>query len=379
MELGRGLPPHIVGEILCRVVISNFPNLRLLSKAWNHFILHNAHDFFFTNANDAFLLSTCDRTPDNKDLNPKMHCIRFDTTKHLGLDLESEWTKSPSLTFDGDWSFIYMNDNSCNGLVFLCKGAFYSRHDGIFNPMTNEFFQVPRSEFDGDNYHFGLGFSPITKQYKLFRVTDSFFIDGNFDNNSSIMDVLHFSRRSETNHNYNQWRQLHSIPPIICSHGAYLNGAIYWIGITELDKQDEYHVYALDVETEQIKLSAVLDLGCPCSISKLSLQQFNGSIYASFLINVIQVWKMEEKDLWIKEFVIDDIPNNWSSFTLIKAFENGEILCMVNFDFFCWYNSFTGRKKIVPKNQKKGRNVCQIEYLNFGLLQNILTGKETKE
>ncbi|KAA0039747.1 F-box protein [Cucumis melo var. makuwa] len=381
MKLGRGLPHHIVREILRWVVISNFPNLRVVSKTWNLFILDYAHEFSSTNAN-AFLLSTCDRTPNNKDLNHKMHCIRFDTTTHLDFDLESEWTtKSPSLSFDGDWPFISLVDNSCNGLVFICKCAFFTRCDGIFNPMTNEFFQIPRGELDGDIYSYELGFSPTTKQYKLFRVTESFFLDGDADNNSSIMDVLTFTRRSETNHNHSQWRRLHSLPLRI-HNGAYLNGVIYWIGTKE-DKENEYIIYAVNVETELIELSFILDLG-PCSTSShASLKQFNSSVYATFFINPktynssIQVWRMQEKDLWIREFVIVDIPINWSSLTLIKAFEDGEILCMINLDFFCWYNSFTGRKKIVTKNQKKDRRVCQIEYLNFGLLQNILAGEET--
>ena len=55
--------------------------------------------------------------------------------------------------------------------------------------------------------------------------------------------------------------------------------------------------YALDVETEQIELSVVLDLG-PFSTSYVSLKQIKGNIYASFFINattynfMIQVWKM---------------------------------------------------------------------------------------
>lgn len=42
----------------------------------------------------------------------------------------------------------------------------------------------------------------------------------------------------------------------VCDKGAYLNGVIYWLG-----KQHEYSVYTLDVETEKIKLSVVLEVG----------------------------------------------------------------------------------------------------------------------
>ncbi|XP_038890298.1 F-box protein At3g07870-like [Benincasa hispida] len=376
MKLGRGLPRRIVREIFSKLVISDLPNLRLISKTWNDMVLdyaNSSHHEFLTN---AFFLSTCDNRLDPRNL--KMHCIRFDTTKHLDVDfdLESEWTKSSSLCFDGEWTFMAIM-NYCSGLLLICKCANYTRCDGIFNPMTNEFLQVPRGQLDNDIYYFGFGFTTTTKQYKLFRVCDSFSRNCEFES-GSIMDVLTFSR-SGTNANHNQWRYLHYLPLDIHSNGAYLNGFIYWIGKEE-EKENEYAIYVLDVETEKIELSIVLEICPPLCTSKVGgMQQFNDSVYAIFLINQptgnsIQVWRMQEKDLWIREFVVDDIPNDWNVLTLIKAFEDGEILCMVNFDFFCWYNPLTGRKKIITKNEKKIRYVCQIQSLNFGYLPNILAG-----
>lgn len=56
---------------------------------------------------------------------------------------------------------------------------------------------------------------------------------------------------------------------------------------------------------------------------------------------------LREKDVWIKEFVIDDIPNDWVFLTLIKALEveGGEIWCMGNLTFCRWNNPFTGREE----------------------------------
>ncbi|XP_038875053.1 F-box protein At3g07870-like [Benincasa hispida] len=255
------------------------------------------------------------------------------------FDFELEFTKSGSLQFDGGWSYVILR-NQCNGLVFISKNTFYCKCDGIFNPMTNEFIQVP--EFYDDIYDFGFGFSPTTKQYKLFRVADSIAysessrtIVPNTQESKSIMDVLTFGR-SGTNPNPYQWRHLHTLSfetEKVCN-GAYLNGVIYWL-VREKGKDNKlmYVIYALDVETEQIELSAVLQEVIDVEVGRGRLYQFNGTIYATFHINwatvskTFQVWRMRENESWIRVFVIDDIPNDWKWLELIKTFEDGEILC----------------------------------------------------
>lgn len=390
MKWGRGVPPFIATTIFSKLVISNLPSCRLVCKTWNDLVLDYASSSKFQFLTNAFLLSTSDPVLDPISkaslTNPKLHSINLPTTKHLDdvdFDLELEFIKSGSLQFHGHWSFIIIN-NQCNGLMYISKYTFYSWCYGIFNPMTNEFIQIPES--DDDIYVFGFGYSPTTKQYKLFRVVDSITYSKTKTGRSivpivpgtTLMDILTFGR-SGTNPSHNQWRHLHTLTfGEFVHNGAYMNGVIYWL-VKEKDKRKEYFIYALDVETEQIELSVVLQIDPKVGGGRI--YQFNGTIYATFYIvatvRTIQVWKMQAKGSWIKEFVIDDIPKGWGRFDFIKVFEDGEILCMINMDFFCFYNSFSKRKKIMPKNQEKFRYICPIESLNFGSLPEILEGMES--
>ncbi|XP_038879760.1 uncharacterized protein LOC120071509 [Benincasa hispida] len=305
---GRELQEDIGESIFGRLVVSNLATCRVVCKTWNSLILdYSSSSKLLTN---DFILFTRDGNPicgSSSLYNPKMHCFRLDDLD-VDSDMEFEVNKFASLRFDGDWSFI-LPIRSCNGLLLISKSTFYCSCMGIFNPMTNEFFRVPRDNFDANKYVYGFGFIPTTKHYKLFRITIE-----DEPSYSSRMEVLTFGRggiNPNPKQSQNQWRHLYSIPSDICCKGAYFNGIIYWLG-REKDEQNEYVIYTLDVESEKIKLSAVLKVGPFSHYNKVYIQQFNGSVYAIFHIlppttnERIQVWKMEEKDSWIRDFVIDD-------------------------------------------------------------------------
>ena len=388
INCGKGLPPLIAKTIFSKLVISDLPSCRLVSNTWNDLVLDYASSTQLQFLKNAFLLSTSDRGLNYKLCNPKMHCINLDTrqlSNDFDFDLESEFIKSASLQFDGDWTYTIIMAGSCNGLMLISKCSDYTWCQGIFNPMTNEFFQVSEQDTFDDFYHYGFGFSPITKQYKLFRVFDKGFrcrrtsstVDTHY-----TMEVLTFGR-SGTNHSipiHNQWRRLHTLPFEIVADGVYLNGIIYWL-VKEKGKEKEkkYVIYALDVETEHIEMTVVLQVP---SNGYGKIHQFNGTIYATFHINwekdsrTIQVWRMQEKCSWIRQFVIRDISKEWGCLELIKIFEDGEILFLIDSDFFCFYHPLTEKKRIISKNQKKNRFVCQIECLNFGSLPEILEGTQ---
>ena len=388
IDWGKGLPPLIAKTIFSKLVISNLPSCRFVCKTWNHLVLHYASSTQLQFLTNAFLLSTSDRMLNYELCNPKMHCINLDnrqSSNDVDFDLEWEFIKSGSLQFYGDWTFMILLAHPCNGLMFISKCSDYTWCQGIFNPMTNEFFQVSEQDTFDDFYHYGFGLSAISKQYKLFRVSEAIPYSERFrlmitfgrDDTHYTMEVLTFGR-SGTNHIpiHNQWRHLHNLSCDLI-HGVYLNGIIYWLGKEKGKKEKkEYVIYALDVETEQIEMSVILQV----QASDGKMHPFNGTIYALFYINwekdsrTIQVWSMQEKCSWIRQFVIRDISKEWGCLELIKIFEDGEILFLIDSDFFCFYHPLTEKKRIISKNQKKNRFVCQIECLNFGSLPEILEG-----
>ena len=385
MTWGEGLPTDIAISIFSKLIISNLRVCRLVCKTWNAMVLDYAHSY---KLNNDFLLSVSDVVPNPRSswlCNARMYCFRSDPTKRLDVYLdffELEGSKSAfSVPFDdGDWSRVTMMCY-CNGLLFVCKSKLNTVCHGIFNPTTNEFHHVPK--IFCDIYHFGLGCIPSTKEYKLFRATRSDLIMCRTQQESirqrpiTIIDVFDFGR--------NKWRQLHSLPYLIDDGGIYMDGVVYFVGKVK-NKPNDYAIYALDVETEKIELSAVLKAGRGPSSSRSRILQSNGIVYAIIYVNLptttthsqvmqgVQVWRMQKKNSWIREFEIRKFVMNGmpGSIILIKA---EEVLCKFGGSSFCWYNASTRTKKMIRKTKSKCLvGICQIETLNFGLLRNILAG-----
>lgn len=118
MKWGSGLPLDIGKAIFSRLVVSDLAACRVVCKTWNALILDYASSSKLL-TND-FILFTCDTLHPiygpNIPCNHNVHCLRFDSAKHLDVDfdleLEVEVNKSP---FDGDWTLI-LPIASCNGL-----------------------------------------------------------------------------------------------------------------------------------------------------------------------------------------------------------------------------------------------------------------------
>lgn len=108
---------------------------------------------------------------------------------------------NPPLTVIGPLSY---RSHPAMAFLLICKCTYCTFCVGIFNPTTNEFFQVPQGDCHVDFCAFGFGFIPNTKQCKLFRVIIS-------EEPSCIMEVLTF-RTSGINPKQNQWRHLYSLP-----------------------------------------------------------------------------------------------------------------------------------------------------------------------
>ncbi|KGN52568.1 hypothetical protein Csa_008927 [Cucumis sativus] len=149
--------------------------------------------------------------------NPKIQCV----------DIDPKTSSVASFRFEDDWSSITIV-NSCNGLLYICKFIFDSLCEGILNPMTNEFVEIPPPDIELDVHCVGFGFSPRTKQYKLFRTEPE--ILPNWKKCHYRMDIFTFDN------GHKQWRHFKRLPFVVFHHGQYLNGIIYWIG-KKLEKE----------------------------------------------------------------------------------------------------------------------------------------------
>lgn len=367
---GIGLPSNIVKVIFSKLGIFNLHACRLVSKIWNDMVIDYASSCkFVSHAN--FIVSTFEICPPNCNCNCNRVCRTpsFCNAKMHSIDMHNMSFVASFGFHDRDCSMVYIY-NSCNGLLFISKSTGGDADvNGILNPMTNEFFELYVND-EEDSYAYGFGFSPNTKQYKLFRAsTDR-------EEYTCTMEIMRLGGRSGTK----EWRHFDCFPFDIHYCGAYLNGVIYWIG---KEKGKEFVIYTLDVETEKIESIATLEVG-PYG-GRAYIGTFNANVFACVPIvgpccKKFQLWMMQGKDSWIREFVMYDVPKNLSTsfFHLIKVLENGERWFFLNGKIFCCDKTGTNVKikSIFNQNTIRFGGFFPIESLNFGSLQNILAGDE---
>ncbi|TYK02998.1 F-box protein [Cucumis melo var. makuwa] len=416
MNKGWKLPPHIVQVIFSKLPFYDLPTWRVVSKTCNDLVLGYASSC--KSLSQAFLFFTSEKTspvfPSSSScyFNHEMHAfctnnymsssvtssgvdthISHETT--IGMHAFCTNNMSSSVTSSGVDTHIshgttigmhaFCTNNmissvtssgvdthichgaicvitSCNGLLFAILSSGGVRYCGaIINPLTNEFFElhIPPPPEDAV---IGFGFSPKTNQYKLFTVLP--FVP------YSEMQITKFDR-----HGTNRCKDIMCLPFNIDGHGSYLNGFIYWIG----REQTKFVIYALDVETEKIEWNTTLDVGT-LSFCSGEIQTLNGSIYVTVFMyepsHMLQVWRMQGKDSWIRTFVIYDVPKRWWSaeyFQLVKIFEYGTVMFLVDGDLFCIDTS--GKKvkmtTFYPDNKLVTR-FSNIDALNFGSLPAVL-------
>lgn len=377
INLGLQLPPNIVEVILPKLTICDLPACRLVSRTWNHLILNYASsckfipNIFLANSYEMHYSRNCNCHPHCRPTfkcNPKMHC----------MDIKQSNNFIAKFVFhNNDWSRIKIF-NSCNGLLYIHKVGDENFCNGILNLMTNEFFILstqPRVKNEYISCFYGFGFNLKTKQYKLFKLIHE------EEDSHSIMEVMRFGK-NETK----EWSYLNCLPFVLCYHGVYLNGVIYWIG---REKENKFVIYGLNVETEKIESITVLNIDPAYYTSDRGyyIGKYNGKLYATIWIhgtccNKVQLWMMQGKDCWVKEFVVHDIKNSYVNvlFVLIKVFEDGERWFSVGGGLiFCYDKTGTQIKQKCLLSNVKGRGhlvgqFYHFDSLNFGSLPNILVG-----
>ncbi|KAL0540608.1 hypothetical protein IC582_020617 [Cucumis melo] len=168
------------------------------------------------------------------------------------------------------------------------------------------------------------------------------------------MEVMRFGK-NETK----EWSYLNCLPFVLCYHGVYLNGVIYWIG---REKENKFVIYGLNVETEKIESITVLNVDPAYYTSDRGyyIGKYNGKLYATIWIhgtccNKVQLWMMQ-------------------------VFEDGERWFSVGGGLiFCYDKTGTQIKQKCLLSNVKGRGhlvgqFYHFDSLNFGSLPNILVG-----
>lgn len=214
MSINSVLPHDIIHLILSKLPIPNLPTSRIVCKDWNHMVLNTSkfavpNTFFVFTRSINSSYSCYNLILDCIDLNNPKHCHNNNNIVSFRFDDVCRHTR-----------FV----NSCNGL-FLVRRRFYV---GILNPFTNEYLEVPEDhECCHEIYDYGFGFSPNTKEYKVFR----FSYDD--DDDCIILEVLKLSDN-------NKWSRVNSYNYTILrnKNHIYFNGALYWVGVRP--KYDEF-------------------------------------------------------------------------------------------------------------------------------------------
>lgn len=144
----------------------------------------------------------------------------------------------------------------------------------------------------------------------------------------------------------------------------------------------------LDVEYEKFEEISLPQFDY--SYSNVTIGVLNGKFHVILSLDEgfkFEVWTLmgrsnyndNEDYLWIKEFFVDGLPNDWvlrcrgKELQLIKTCEDGEILCLVNAFCLFKFNPKTKRMQKLKQNEGNQKSFwVQIDSLNFNSLGNIL-------
>ncbi|XP_022961419.1 F-box protein At3g07870-like [Cucurbita moschata] len=369
------LVPDVIELIVNKLPSYCLPSCRLVCKTWNDVILSSKHHPSISHASDFFLAHVYSDSRDrpNSHCFRNLHCLELDPDHMEGVrsvasfNLKRKYFKR---------SFI-STINSCNGLLAFVvtkkTNSWLSPNSVvILNPITNEYFELPKDKFKGNWFtcYYGFGFCPKTKQYKVVR--SSTVRDRNSIIHNYKTEIFAFGTRPE-------WTRIESPT---CSfngcHGVYLNGGLHWIGQNNLGPDVIYRLNMEDEKYEQIPFPDD-DGYFPC------IGIFNGAIHLTLSMEgyKYRVWKMKEDGLWIKAFsvIIPDVNKNILSFSKstvepIKICKDGKILCLWAGAELMLYNPTTKKmEKLIDDTTARDFSVHNIDCFNFNVLPNILTGK----
>ncbi|XP_022143297.1 F-box/kelch-repeat protein At3g06240-like [Momordica charantia] len=362
---GREIPAELIWLIFSKLPFVNLPSCRLVCKAWSDVVLTGKLHPSISISNHLFLAH-------DYLFDPNLQCLHLDPKYLGGMCNVAKFRFHPDFVLSSTYISIV---NFCNGLL-CCKfehrttkmPPYENVEVCILNPMTNEYFKPPISNASKDRWYYcyRFGFSPKTKQYKLVR----FFYS--CDKAAILLETFTFGTNCKSTY-------VSCVPSSMSmeEHSVYFNGSLYWIG--KQLKHPTNVLYRLDIEKEELQEISFPQSGGCCSIGV-----FNGSLYLTLAqgrYHAYHVWKMEEDFSWTKAFDVL-LPKIYvhhrrlydSQLQLIRACDDGKILCLISGLDLILYNSKTQRMESLTYQHLNIKKVHRIDSFNFDSLHKILTG-----
>lgn len=320
------LPIHIVIDILLRLPIKILFSFRRVCKEWLCLISdpHFAY-LHLSKSQPTLLLKPINRNRRSWKLNlVDLHITPRIRPCNARLEFVTKINlpKGPNIPCN----II----NSCNGLLCLydpCSDCPIC----ICNPLLGELVTLPKSPSGRPISHLScfLGYSPMTKQYKVVRSFPSRVIDPFTGNKKCEAEIYTLGEGS--------WRRIGNIPAMgynnNSSFNAFLNGSLHWLshalradfiycfdfGSEQFRAVPEPYEFGLVHRERSVYIYVGVLRGC------LSICDFGGGGDA-------EIWVMKDygvKESWIKDFVVGNMMIDGCHFCYyepILVLEDGQIL-----------------------------------------------------
>ncbi|XP_049358888.1 F-box protein At3g07870-like [Solanum verrucosum] len=221
---------------------------------------------------------------------------------------------------------------SCHGLLCV-RDISSSDFLYVFNPFTRDYLKLPVSLATYvPRVVFGFGFHPVTKEYKLIKITSP-YPDPGLNSNVEVLTL-----------GSNRWRSVAEIPYEIhqSSQGIMLNGKMHWLAsLRDYNGPLVRHIVSFDLADEAFGEVPQVDFGIDLrTIHMLQLAVVGGCLGVVLIWfnkgGGLEIWVMKEynvKESWIKEFTIGSYIPNPNSVTrpllpmkYLYLLKNGELL-----------------------------------------------------
>lgn len=229
-------------EFLVRTPTKSVLRAAAVSKPWRYLINQ-----------DRFRNMHADRCPSNDHSTPlfltahRTHDHSVITMSLAGdLNTRSIWKQQ---CFDSwkTWNWVeneYDLANSCNGLVCIMPND-YGKHIEVCNPLMLHYTSIP-PPLAGDVrcLSVGLGFSQLTKEYKVIAIVEDFnFNHHNPAGGDPIKIMMHKLGSSEP------WTLIATSHVTALGRPIYIQGVMYWV-TSYTPFMNYFHILCFDVETE---------------------------------------------------------------------------------------------------------------------------------